>query len=179
MGGCYNTAAIDPSARINPGQGPTASPQGRCRDPGQLENSNVYSRSRCNNGYCAIMYEYYFEKDESLGLSFLAGHHHDWENVVFVKDGEIVQVALACHGEYEESPVRTWLEFMEYKRTIPLENNHPMLVYHKDGILETNSKDFIVPSGGLAELAERRAPEQAFYPYSILHIPYGDVAFHK
>ncbi|GKU06080.1 unnamed protein product [Fusarium langsethiae] len=160
MGGCYNTAAIDPSARINPGQGPTASPQGRCRDPGQLENSNVYSRSRCNNGYCAIMYEYYFEKDESLGLSFLAGHHHDWENVVFVKDGEIVQVALACHGEYEESPVRTWLEFMEYKRTIPLENNHPMLVYHKDGILETNSKDFIVPSGGLAELAERRAPEE-------------------
>lgn len=53
--GCYNTAAIDPDGNINPGKGATGTPQGDCRDPPQLENSNVYSRRRCNNGVCAIM----------------------------------------------------------------------------------------------------------------------------
>lgn len=54
--GCYNTAAIDADGNINPGHDATGTPQGDCRDPPQLENSNTYSRSRCNNGYCAVMY---------------------------------------------------------------------------------------------------------------------------
>lgn len=53
---CYNTAAIAPDGKINPGKEPTGTPEGDCRDPHQLENSNVYSRARCNNGVCAIMY---------------------------------------------------------------------------------------------------------------------------
>ncbi|RGP65182.1 mosquitocidal toxin [Fusarium longipes] len=137
MDGCYNTAAMDPKGRTNSGLGPTASPQGRCRDRIQLENANVYSRSRCNNGYCAIMYEYYFEKDQSVGFSFLAGHRHDWENVVvFVKDGEIIRVVPACHGKYgpyKEAPAGTWPEPIKYKNAIPLKDNHPMIVYHRHG----------------------------------------------
>lgn len=53
--GCYQTAAIDPSGNLNPGHGATGTPEGDCRDPPQLENSNTYSRKRCNNGYCAVM----------------------------------------------------------------------------------------------------------------------------
>lgn len=60
--GCYNTAAIDPDGNLNEGHKATGTPQGDCRDPHQLEHSNTYSRKRCNNGYCAVMYEYYFEK---------------------------------------------------------------------------------------------------------------------
>lgn len=52
------------------------------RDPPQLANSNAYSRKRCNNGYCAVMYEYYFEKDQAVAGTFLGGHRHDWENIV-------------------------------------------------------------------------------------------------
>jgi hypothetical protein len=53
--GCYQTAAIDPDGNLNPGHGATGTPQGDCRDPPQLDNSNTYSRKRCNNGFCAIM----------------------------------------------------------------------------------------------------------------------------
>lgn len=53
--GCYNTAAVDPDGNTNPGHDATGTPGGDCRDPHQLENSNAYSRARCNNGYCAIM----------------------------------------------------------------------------------------------------------------------------
>ena len=48
--GCYNTAAIDGSGTINAGDGATSELAGDCRDPVHLENSNAYSRSRCNNG---------------------------------------------------------------------------------------------------------------------------------
>ena len=53
--GCYNTAAIDGVGYANPGKDATGTPEGDCRDPPQLENSNVYSRSKCNNGICAVM----------------------------------------------------------------------------------------------------------------------------
>lgn len=56
--GCYNTAAIDPSGYCNPGHDATGTPQGDCRDAHQLENSNTYSRMRCNNGICATMCVY-------------------------------------------------------------------------------------------------------------------------
>lgn len=55
--GCYYTSAIDPSGNVNPGlPSPIGKkPQDDCRQPNRLENNNVYSRKRCNNGWCAIM----------------------------------------------------------------------------------------------------------------------------
>ncbi|CRK15819.1 hypothetical protein BN1708_011562 [Verticillium longisporum] len=120
--GCYNTAAIDPDGNINPGKGATGTPQGDCRDPPQLENSNVYSRRRCNNGVCAIMYEYYFEKDQSVSGSFAGGHRHDWENVVvFARGDTIVRVAPSCHGGYGGA-----------LNEFPVDGTSPQMVYHKD-----------------------------------------------
>jgi hypothetical protein len=122
--GCYNTAAIDPSGYTNPGKGATGTPQGDCRDPPQLDNSNAYSRKRCNNGYCAIMYEYYFEKDQAVMGSFLGGHRHDWENiVVFTQGDNVVRVAPSCHGGYDGA-----------SNSFPADGPRPQLVYHKDGV---------------------------------------------
>ncbi|KAH7305799.1 secreted protein [Stachybotrys elegans] len=122
--GCYNTAAIDSSGYTNPGLSATGTPEGRCRDPPQLQNSNVYSRRRCNNGYCAVMYEYYFEKDQAVRGSFLGGHRHDWENiVVFSQGNSIIRVAASCHGGYGDA-----------SNSFPASGTRPYLVYHKDGI---------------------------------------------
>ena len=121
--GCYNTAAISPAGATNPGKGATTTPQGGCRDRAQLETSNAYSRKRCNNGYCAVMYEYYFEKDQAIGGSFLGGHRHDWENIVVFTRGEsVVRVAPSCHGRYAGA-----------SGSFLLSEGHPLLVYHKDG----------------------------------------------
>lgn len=122
--GCYNTAAISPDGTCNPGHKATGTPQGDCRDPHQLQNSNVYSRRRCNNGICAVMYENYFEKDQAVSGSFLGGHRHDWENiVVFAKGDQVIRVAPSCHGKYEHA-----------SNTFPTQDGtHPLVVYHKDG----------------------------------------------
>ncbi|KAM0345027.1 hypothetical protein ACHAPU_006912 [Fusarium lateritium] len=121
--GCYQTAAIDPDGNLNPGHGATGTPEGDCRDPPQLDNSNTYSRKRCNNGFCAIMYETYFEKDQAVAGSFLGGHRHDWENiVVFTQGDNVVRVAPSCHGKYDNAA-----------NEFPSDGSTPLLVYHKDG----------------------------------------------
>lgn len=131
--GCYYTAAIDAAGNLNPGLNaahgvPPTCLQSQCRDPSRLQNSNVYSRSRCNNGWCAIMYEYYFEKDQNVCGSFAqidgkGGHRHDWENiVVFVHNDEFRRVAVSAHGGYLAS-------------SAPLlqDGTRAKVVYHKDG----------------------------------------------
>lgn len=55
-GTCYNTAAIDIHGNTHEGASPLgACPWDNCREAEHLEHNNVYSRMRCNNGYCAIM----------------------------------------------------------------------------------------------------------------------------
>jgi len=67
---CYNTPAIGVGGVLNGGLPCTAgsAPEGGCRDRSDLENNQVYVRLRCNNGWCAYMYGYYFEKDWHDGL---------------------------------------------------------------------------------------------------------------
>ncbi|KAF4973283.1 hypothetical protein FSARC_358 [Fusarium sarcochroum] len=121
--GCYQTAAIDPDGNLNPGHDATGTPEGDCRDPPQLDNSNTYSRKRCNNGFCAIMYEYYYEKDQGALGSFAGGHRHDWENIVVFAQGDtVVRVAPSCHGKYDNA-----------NNEFPIDGTSPLLVYHKDG----------------------------------------------
>ncbi|KAM3499410.1 hypothetical protein MY10362_007327 [Beauveria mimosiformis] len=121
--GCYQTSAIDKDGKTNPGHGATGTLQGDCRDAHQLDNANSYSRKRCNNGICAVMYETYYEKDQAVAGSFLGGHRHDWENiVVFTRGNDVVRVAPSCHGKYDNA-----------RNDFPLRDRHPLLVYHKDG----------------------------------------------
>jgi hypothetical protein len=125
---CYYTSAIDGNGVTNGGI-PKRNwwakdvAQG-CRDGARLDSNNVYSRSRCNNGWCAIMYEYYFEKDQVSWGNTISGHQDDWENVViFVKDNQVKRVAPSCHGGYSKATNSPRLQ----------DNTHAKVVFHKDG----------------------------------------------
>ncbi|KAL5940543.1 hypothetical protein ACKVV1_008208 [Pyricularia oryzae] len=125
--GCYNTPAMDGTGKITPGLNNmfTGTDTG-CRDASDLDNNNVYVRSRCNNGWCVFLYDYYFEKDVALPYLPDVGHRHDWEHIaVFVEGGDRARlVAASAHGGYatrQADEVR-W------------DGDHPKMVYHKDGI---------------------------------------------
>ncbi|KAI1769102.1 secreted protein [Hypoxylon sp. FL1150] len=125
--GCYNTPAIGPNGDINPGlDNDNAGLSSDCRDPSDLSNTNVYSRARCNNGWCAYMYDYYFEKDVAIpNFPFDPGHRNDWEHiVVFVQDDEAKVVAASQHGDYETKAAAD----------VRWDGTHPKMVYHKDGL---------------------------------------------
>lgn len=127
--GCYQTAAIDPSGKMNPGlpkEGGLVT--GGCRDPSRLQNANTYSRRRCNNGVCGIVYAYYYEKDAPYSASaVIGGHTHDWEHVVvFTGAGDkMLGAAVSQHKGYETRKAGEYPTSADGKR--------PIVVYHKDG----------------------------------------------
>lgn len=123
--GCYPTPAIGPDGTLNGGLKPTGALNGSCHDASDLDNTNGYARYKCNNGWCAIMYGLYFEKDQALPGSSLGGHRHDWEHVVvWVRNDQAQYVSTSAHGD-----------FNVYGRDrIRWDGTHPKIVYHKDGI---------------------------------------------
>jgi hypothetical protein len=125
--GCYPTPAIGSNGALNPGLNTTGAINGHCHDAWDLDNVNAYSRSKCNNGWCAYLYALYFEKDQAVHGSGLGGHRHDWEHVVvWVPDGGWpAYVAASAHGDYN----------IRARNDVPWDSSgtHPKIVYHKDG----------------------------------------------
>ncbi|MEI5520261.1 NPP1 family protein [Streptomyces brasiliscabiei] len=120
--GCYATAAISGDGRLNPGLAPGGAVNGHCRDMAQLDNANTYSRGKCDNGWCAVMYASYFEKDQSA--AGVAGHRHDFEHVVvWVKDNQVQYVSTSQHSGWKWYP----------RSQVRFDGTHPKVVYHKDG----------------------------------------------
>ncbi|EGU89413.1 hypothetical protein FOXB_00037 [Fusarium oxysporum f. sp. conglutinans Fo5176] len=106
---CYHTAAIDRDGVVNKGLSIHGGITRDCRDRTRVDNANVYTRKRCNNGWCAYI----------TGFPW-SGHIHDWENVVvFVKDNTIQRVVASAHGKYH------------HKDNLLLQDGHPLIVYHK------------------------------------------------
>ncbi|MFJ8630108.1 NPP1 family protein [Streptomyces sp. NPDC093568] len=123
--GCYATAAIGADGTLNPGLRLGGDVNGKCHDYAQLANANTYSRAKCNNGWCAVMYASYFEKDQiTLGPAAL-GHTHDWEHViVWIKDDQVEYVSVSQHNTYQTAA----------RSAIRFDGTHPKIVYHKDGV---------------------------------------------
>ena len=127
--GCYPTPAIGVDGTIAPGLNTTGAVNGSCHDPWDLDNTNAYSRVKCNNGWCAYIYGLYFEKDQAVAGSGLGGHRHDWEHVVvWVADSSTYPqyVSVSKHGNYDIYD-RSQLAWDET-------GVHPKVIYHKDGI---------------------------------------------
>ncbi|WP_329202582.1 MULTISPECIES: NPP1 family protein [unclassified Streptomyces] len=122
--GCYATAAISPDGTANPGLKPGGDVNGHCRDLAQLQNSNTYSRAKCNNGWCAVMYASYFEKDQATLGPAAIGHRHDFEHVVvWIKDNQVEYVSTSQHSGWKWYP----------RSQVRFDGTHPKAVYHKDG----------------------------------------------
>ncbi|WP_016907714.1 NPP1 family protein [Streptomyces xiaopingdaonensis] len=125
--GCYATPAISPDGTIAPGLKLGGDMNGNCRDESDLENTNVYSRTKCNNDWCAVVYASYFEKDQAAHGGGSAGHRHDWEHVVvWVPEGgdAAEYVSTSAHGGFT----------VHGRDDLPFEDAHPKVVYHKDGV---------------------------------------------
>jgi len=124
--GCYPTPAIGRDGTIAPGLKTTGAVNGSCHDSWDLDNTNAYSRVKCNNGWCGYIYGLYFEKDQAVAGSGLGGHRHDWEHVVvWVQNGTPQFVSTSAHGKYK-TYARNQLPWDET-------GNHPKVIYHKDG----------------------------------------------
>ncbi|WP_188987324.1 NPP1 family protein [Saccharopolyspora thermophila] len=123
--GCYPTPAIGADGTVAEGLEPSGALNGNCHDASDLDNTNSYSRATCDpSGWCAYLYDLYFEKDQAVAGVDPFGHRHDIEHVVvWVHDDQARYVSASAHGEYQTRPASE----------VVWEGTHPKIVYHKDG----------------------------------------------
>ncbi|MFF4021055.1 NPP1 family protein [Streptomyces sp. NPDC001843] len=123
--GCYAVSAIAPDGTLNPGLKLGGDVNGNCRDKSDLDRSQTYARSKCNNGWCAIVYASYFEKDQTQNGG-AGGHRHDWEHVIsWVKQSsdQVEFLTVTQHGGQHTYP----------RSDVRFDGSHPKVVYHKEG----------------------------------------------
>ncbi|OAN58480.1 NPP1 family protein [Sphingomonas sp. TDK1] len=96
---CFNVPAVNASGAIS-GKASTYStkPPASCRNADYLRTSNAYSRTRCNHGYCAHVYDYFWQSDFS--------HAYDWETIIVWttdagSNSAILGVTRGKHGDWE------------------------------------------------------------------------------
>jgi hypothetical protein len=144
---CYNVPAMDNHNRASEGLNPDFdSDVSTCRPRSALDRggSNVYVRGRCNRGWCALVYAYYFQMDFAWSHPLDSwNHRHDWEHVVvWAKLGQPRSVSVSCHGGYDSLVAgdddlrfgQTPKEFPYYVQMRNTGATHPKVVYHKDGV---------------------------------------------
>ncbi|MEU8242402.1 NPP1 family protein [Actinoplanes missouriensis] len=124
--GCYATPAIGPDGTLNGGLKTTGAVNGSCRDQSDLDNAQTYARSKCSNGWCAIVYASYFEKDQAVAGSGLGGHRHDWEHVISWVNQASNQVDFVSTTQHSSQKTYT-------RSQVRFDGTHPKVVYHKDG----------------------------------------------
>ncbi|KOC14198.1 NPP1 domain protein [Aspergillus flavus AF70] len=101
VNGCVPFPAVDAEGNTNAGLEPTGDSSGSCSS----STGQIYVRGGTSGDYYALMYSWYFPKDEpSTGL----GHRHDWEGViVWLSDStstsadNIVAVCPSAHGGWD------------------------------------------------------------------------------
>lgn len=77
--------------------------RGGCRDQSR---GQTYARLGVNNGQTAIMYSWYWPKDQTVDGVSTGAHRHDWENVVIWLDAtnsSIAGGAASGHGDYKKT----------------------------------------------------------------------------
>ena len=113
----------------------TGSPTGKCDD----SDGQVYSRATEIDGKLAIMYAWYFPKDQPAHSATGSGHRHDWEDVVVwldknSVDAKILGVAASGHGKYKKVKADD----------LDLRDGRPQIEYFTNGFtnheLQTTSK---------------------------------------
>ncbi|MBE4740626.1 MULTISPECIES: NPP1 family protein [Streptomyces] len=122
---CLPVAAIDQWGNLNGGLDDSGPITGQCRD-NHLGRANVYSRAKCNNGWCAIVYTEYFEKDMSCAGCTSTSHRHDWEAaVIWIRQGASTPsyASVSAHGNYT---TKNWSD-------VPRDGVRLKVVYHKEG----------------------------------------------
>lgn len=139
--GCLPATAIDINGTLNGGLDDSGPVTGQCRS-GHLGLAQTYSRVKCNNGWCGIVYTLYFEKDMSCDNCTATSHRHDWEAaVLWVRQGDSAPTyaSVSGHGGYTTTTFNS----------VPRSGVRLQVVYHKDGAL-THAFRF-AKSGEVAE----------------------------
>ncbi|GAB3042425.1 NPP1 family protein [Acinetobacter apis] len=170
--GCVPFPAVDSAGNVSGGLDNTGAMDGRCSSsPGQ-----VYVNQATYQGECAVMYSWYFPKDQNVDGPGNNGHRHDWENVVVwlsscADNARINAVSYSGHGKYEVS-------------TKPgLDGKHPLVAYQRNpfplnhSVTSTNTKGGYQPAISWVGLTPAARQTLNTHNFGKANVPFNESNF--
>ena len=170
--GCVPFPAVDSAGNTSGGLKPSGTESSGC----SKSTGQVYVRSDTYNNDCAVMYAWYFPKDQNADGPANSGHRHDWENIVVwlsscSSDAKILAVSYSAHGKYDST-------------TSPhLDGKNPLVGYQQDpapldhSLVDTADKGGTQPAvtwDGLTDAARKALNETDF---GKADVPFKDANF--
>ncbi|KAM5352738.1 hypothetical protein ACJ41O_005460 [Fusarium nematophilum] len=146
---CYSYPAVDPNGDYSGGLAIGGSQTGDCRDSA----GQTYVRGRWWNDRYAIMYAWYFPKDQNLVA--IKGHRHDWEFVVVWINNpddakakpELQGCSTSAHGGFKKFAPVPGYDVKDW--------THPRVKYYVDtAVFGTHSLDLTGDDGGMSRLIQ-------------------------
>ncbi|KAH8671327.1 necrosis inducing protein [Xylariales sp. PMI_506] len=140
VNGCDPYPAVDAEGNTNEGLSPTGDPSGDCVD----STGQIYARSTTYNNSFAIMYSWYWPKDEPSEAESLLGigHRHDWEAIVVWLSADstsasVLGVAASAHGDFDA----------EAASSVSFDGNGALIKYYSELNLLDHSLGFTTTVG--------------------------------
>ncbi|KAH6633800.1 necrosis and ethylene-inducing protein [Boeremia exigua] len=128
--GCQPYTAVDDEGNTSGGLQDSGNVSAGCRDQAK---GQLYARAAAHKEKFAIMYAWYFPKDQPAAGNVVGGHRHDWESVVVWIDNPdnenavILGGAASGHGEFNTTTTPNKQDnnlLVEYFTTFP--TNHEL-----------------------------------------------------
>ncbi|MBY9062036.1 NPP1 family protein [Sphingomonas yunnanensis] len=170
--GCVPFPAVDSAGNTSGGLKPEGTESGSC----SKSSGQVYIRADRYNHDCAVMYSWYFPKDQNADGPANNGHRHDWEDVVVwlsscSNDAKILAVSYSAHGKYE-------------KKTDPhLDGDHPLVAYQQDpapldhSVTDTSTKGGTQPAVTWSDLTDAARKALNDTDFGKADVPFKDANF--
>lgn len=170
--GCVPFPAVDRNGNVSGGLKNKGAMNGHCSSsPGQ-----VYVNQATYRGECAVMYSWYFPKDQNVDGPANKGHRNDWENVVVwlsscSDNARINAVSYSGHGKYDTY-------------TNPaLDGKHPLVAYQRNpfpmnhSLTKTNYRGGYQPAISWVGLTPAARQTLNTYDFGRARVPFNEGSF--
>lgn len=121
--GCVPFPAVDAAGNVSGGLQSSGTMNGHCSS----NIGQVYVNQASFKGECALMYSWFFPKDQNVDGPVNSGHRYDWENIVVwlsscSNNARVNAISYSAHGKYDKD------------RNPSLDGTHPLVAYQRNPI---------------------------------------------
>lgn len=170
--GCVPFPAVDAAGNVSGGLEASGAMDGHCSSsPGQ-----VYVNQGQYRGECAVMYSWYFPKDQNVDGPGNKGHRHDWENIVVwlsscAPNARVNAVSYSDHATY-------------IKQARPqMDGTHPLVAYQQNpfpldhSLVNTSTRGGMQPAVSWAGMTNAARNTLENYDFGKANVPFNSKNF--
>ncbi|MQW34931.1 necrosis-inducing protein [Sinorhizobium meliloti] len=170
--GCVPFPAVDADGNVSGGLKPSGMASGGCsRSPGQ-----IYVRAGEYNGQCAVMYSWFFPKDQNQTWPLKGGSRYDWEDVIVW--------LTRCDSEAQVEAVSYWSGGRYHVTPQPhMDGTHPLVKYYRpEGgnqflLADTRYRGRKQPAVSWSDLTEEARETLDNYNFGKVAVPFNSYNF--